>query len=193
MRSAKHYDVAQANEEENKQRIEHIQYFMRSTKHIEVLQENDQDCNQQGIEHIQNCMISAMHYKVVPESEHVNQQGVEGTQDSIRSPLLSKPREYDEHQAINNILETRSSDALIERAYVNREWMNFNTIRSGVAEELEKFNRKHVHLGKESVLQYTKKGLEVMLRICDNEMSEKAIHQIIGKAEKGQVVYDYGK
>lgn len=65
-------------------------------------------------------MVFVMHYEVVREKEHVN-QGVEGTQDSKRSPLLSKPREYDEHQAINNILKTGWSDVLKERNYVNQQ------------------------------------------------------------------------
>lgn len=239
MRSANHYDVVQASEEANKHGIEHIQYCMRSTKHYGVLQESDQEYNQQGIEHIQNLMISAMHYEVVQENEHGNQQQVEGTQDSIRSPLLSKPREYDEHQEINNILETGWSDVLKERTCVNQQRINrmqahmltlwfdklldlvedgdlqrkeklildpkvvclikllhhygVNTIRSGVDQELENLNQKHVNTEKDLEIQYKKKGLELMLRICDNEMCQKTIYQIIGKAEMGQVVYDYGE
>lgn len=210
MRSSTPYQVVQANEDEIQQGIEHIQYCMRSTKHYEVLQANDQDYNQQGIDHIQNRIISAMHYEVMRENEHVNQQGVESTQDGIRSRirsrLLSRPREYDKHPAINNILETGWSDVLKERACVNRQrisrvqahmltrWFDklldlvedgdlqqkekvilnpkvvclikllhhygVDTIRSGVAQELENLNQEHVNTEKGLEIQYKNKVLE---------------------------------
>ncbi|KAL8121677.1 hypothetical protein AgCh_018417 [Apium graveolens] len=243
IRSIKLCDVVQANEK-NKQGMEHMQYCMRSNKHYELVQVNEHE-NQQGRENIHNSMKSALHYEGLQEHGSKNQQGMEHHQDNIRLPLLLKPREYVEHQSINNFLETSGSDDSDALEKLNQAaWMSsccdelldlvedrdlqgdgniflfrevaclievlhqhgVNIIRSGVVEELENLNQKHVDvendiirsgmveelenlnqtyvdLQKELEIHY----LEVMLRICDNEMCEEAINRIIGKAEKGQV------
>ncbi|KAL1807924.1 hypothetical protein ACET3Z_024914 [Daucus carota] len=66
-----------------------------------------------------------------------------------------------------------------------------DTIRTGVEEELEDMNQKYDDVKKNLALLYRKKGLEVMLRICDAEACQRTISEIIGKAERDQVLYKW--
>lgn len=191
------------------QGIEHIQDTSRLNIHSELEQENE---HENLIKHTRNSIKSTVSFK---PAEFDDRELINKFRRTAGSTEFSKAWQEPEdvHQQHINYNDSRKLSTLFDELLdliENGELLGeekptlrfqvlkviklvyhygVDTIRRGVETEIEDIILKSNEIGEDTAIYYKKKGLEVMLKICNTETCQRTIYDIICKAERHQVFF----
>ncbi|KAL8125395.1 hypothetical protein AgCh_012911 [Apium graveolens] len=201
--------VVQTDNYGNQQGIELIRDTSRLNMHSDLEQENEHGNH---IENIRNSIKSTVSFK---PAEFDDRELVNEFRHTARSTELSEAWQEpeDAHQQRINYKDSKKLSTLFDELLVLIENENVrqeekptlrfqvlkvikllhhygvDTIRRGVENELEDIIKNSNEIEEDMAIYYRKKGLEIMLKICNTETCQTTIYDIIGKAERHQVFF----